>query len=222
MRTLRTLFENNRVWAESHKAGDAEFFARQARAQAPPYLWIGCSDSRVPANEIVGLPPGDLFVHRNIANLVAHGDANVLSVLQYGVDVLKVRDVIVCGHTGCGGVQAVLQGQRVGFADRWLRDVEDVMRRHEETLQALGDEPSRWRALCALNAIEQAANVCRTFVVEEAWKRHQPLAVHAWVYGLEDGLLLDLGFCATDRAELKPVYEEAIRGVQRGDWVKRK
>jgi len=210
MRTLRELIENNRAWAQAVAEGDSDFFAKSAGGQAPPYLWIGCSDSRVPANEIVGLHPGELFVHRNIANLVSPSDLNCQSVLQFAVDVLKIKHVIVCGHTKCGGVEAALRRQRLGLVDRWLRDVEDVMFRHESALATLEDDAARWSMLCALNTIEQAVNVCRSPAVQEAWLRHQPLEVHGWVYDVCTGLLRDLDFCVTHPRELKPLYARAL------------
>ena len=189
---LDELLERNRAWAAATVEADPEFFARLAERQAPAYLWIGCSDSRVPANQIVGLPPGDVFVHRNVANVVVHTDLNCLSVLQYAVDVLQVKHVIVCGHYGCGGVQAAVEGVRHGLIDNWLRHVTDVAERHEGELAAL-PATARFERLCELNVVEQVLNVCQTTVVEDAWARGQELTVHGLVYGLEDGLLRDLG-----------------------------
>jgi carbonic anhydrase len=187
------LFANNRAWAEALRARQPDFFARLARQQRPEYLWIGCADSRVPANEIVGLLPGELFVHRNIANVVLPTDLNVLSVLQFAVDLLQVKHVIVCGHYGCSGVRAALRGERVGLADLWLRHVQDVRAKYAARLDALPDEETRCRRLCELNVIEQARHVLQTPIVAEAWQRRQPLTVHGWIYGIEDGLLRDLG-----------------------------
>jgi carbonic anhydrase len=188
---LEDLFERNRAWATATVARDPGFFTELARHQSPEYLWIGCADSRVPANEILDLPPGDVFVHRNIANVVTHTDLNCLSVLQYAVDVLRVKHVIVCGHHGCGGVAAALEGTRHGLVDNWLRHVVDVAEKHATELDALADDERPVR-LCELNVVEQVANVCQTTVVEDAWARGDDLTVHGVVYGLEDGLLRDL------------------------------
>ena len=195
MADLSTLLANNRVWAAEMVARDGDFFTELARHQSPEYLWIGCSDSRVPANQIVGLPPGEVFVHRNVANVVVHTDLNCLSVLQYAVDVLRVRHVIVCGHYGCGGVRAALDGSRHGLIDNWLRHVGDVGEKHAGELATLADE-RRYDRLCELNVVEQVDNVCRTTIVEDAWARGQDLTVHGLVYGLADGLLRDLGVSA--------------------------
>jgi carbonic anhydrase len=189
---IEDLFERNRAWAAEMVARDAEFFAALVDRQSPDYLWIGCSDSRVPANQIVGLEPGEVFVHRNVANLVVHTDLNCLSVLQYAVEVLAVRHVVVCGHYGCGGVQAAHEGARHGLIDNWLRHVTDVARKHETELGTLPDD-ARVDRLCELNVAEQVANVCATTIVEEAWGRGQELTVHGVVYDLRDGLLQDLG-----------------------------
>ncbi len=212
MRTLRTLFENNRAWAEALRARDPEFFAALARQQSPKFLWIGCSDSRVPANEIVGLLPGELFVHRNVANLVIHTDLNCLSVLQYAVDVLQVEHIIVCGHYGCGGVRAALENRSHGLIDNWLRHVQDVIRKHETLLAAIPEEQKRIERLCELNVIEQVVNVCQTTIVEGAWARGQGLAVHGWIYSLTDGLLRDLDVCITSPEEVAPRYRAAVNG----------
>jgi carbonic anhydrase len=195
MRALPTLFDNNRAWAARRITERPDFFERLTAQQNPDYLWIGCSDSRVPANEIVGLLPGELFVHRNVANLVVHTDLNCLSVLQYAVDVLKVEHVIVCGHYGCGGVRAALENQQFGLIDNWLRHVQDVRARNAAAIDALPDAEARARLLCELNVLEQAAHVCQTTIVQDAWARHQPLTVHGWIYDLRDGLLRDLDFC---------------------------
>ena len=186
------LFARNRAWAEAMTRRDPQFFARLRSQQAPQFLWIGCSDSRVPANEIVGLLPGEMFVHRNVANVVVHADVNCLSCLQYAVDVLKVRDVIVCGHYGCGGVLAALRDDRLGLVDNWLRHVQDVRWKHEQELAALTDEAARHRRLCELNVAEQVLNVSQTTVVREAWARGQALELHGWIYDVGDGLLHDL------------------------------
>ena len=192
MSDLSHLIENNRKWAAKVTAAHPDFFQRLAAQQAPEYLWIGCSDSRVPANEIVGLLPGELFVHRNVANVVVHTDLNCLSVLQYAVDVLEVRHVIVCGHYGCGGVKAALEDSKLGLIENWLRHVQDVANLKAAALERL-DGAARVDRLCELNVIEQARHVCETTVVQDAWSRGQALSVHAWIYGLRDGRLSDLG-----------------------------
>jgi carbonic anhydrase len=192
MTTLAHLFEHNREWAARRVASDREFFTRLAAQQAPRYLWIGCSDSRVPANEIVGLDPGELFVHRNVANVVVHTDLNCLSVLQYAVDVLQVTHVIVCGHYGCGGVRAALDGSAHGLIDNWLRHVQDVQRASQSELSALPSGSAQVDRLCELNVIEQVRNISRTTIVQDAWRRGHPLELHGWIYGLSDGLLHDL------------------------------
>jgi carbonic anhydrase len=202
MRTLSDLFRNNRKWASQMLERDAGFFGKLVAQQSPDYLWIGCADSRVPANEIVGLLPGELFVHRNVANVVVHTDLNCLSVLQYAVDVLEVDHVIVCGHYGCGGVQAALRDSRLGLIDNWLRHVQDVARRHAAELQALHDEAQRVNRLCELNVIAQVVHVGQTTIVQEAWRRGKKLEVHGWVYGLHDGLLKDLHVGVNSREEL--------------------
>jgi carbonic anhydrase len=213
MKDLRELLASNRAWAEGIKAEDPEFFQTLARQQTPRYLWIGCSDSRVPATQLVGLLPGDMFVHRNVANVVVHTDFNCLSVLQFAVDVLKVEHVIVCGHYGCGGVQAAMRNLRLGLIDNWLRHVQDVMHDHEAQLSAINDEAARLDRLCELNVIEQVLSVGRTTIVQSAWGRGQELAVHGWVYGIEDGLLRDLNIRVGNQKELTSAYEEAVRGL---------
>jgi carbonic anhydrase len=190
VRTLSHLFDNNKAWAARIRQRNPEFFTTLSQQQSPKYLWIGCSDSRVPANQIVGLSPGELFVHRNIANLVVHTDLNCLSVMQFAVEILKVEHIIVCGHYGCSGVQATLRGDRLGLSDNWLRHIEDVRQKHEKTLANAGGEASD--RLCELNVIEQVANVRDTTIARDAWERGQELAVHGWIYGLHDGLLRDL------------------------------
>ena len=201
---LASLLRDNRVWADSMVAKDPNFFKNLEAQQSPEYLWIGCSDSRVPANELLGLAPGELFVHRNIANVVVHSDLNCLSVLQFAVDVLKVKHIIIVGHYGCKGVHAAMTGTRIGLADNWLRHVQDVHQKHE---RYLGDVlPSRQRAdrLCELNVMEQVVNVCQTTIIIDAWDRGQPLSVHGWVYGLQDGLLNDLEMTVSAGHELAP------------------
>ncbi len=210
MRTLRQLFENNQAWASGIVRKDPEFFSTLSRQQTPAYLWIGCSDSRVPANQIVGLLPGELFVHRNIANLVVHTDLNCLSVMQFAVEILKVRHVIVCGHHGCSGVGAALRGDRIGLSDNWLRHVQDVRQKHEGLLAGRG-LPEAADRLCELNVIEQVANVCATTIVRDAWARGQELSVHGWVYGLKDGLLHDLNLTVTGAAEVPAMYAAALQ-----------
>jgi carbonic anhydrase len=214
MRTLRRLFDNNRAWAEAIRQQDPNFFGKLSKQQFPDYLWIGCSDSRVPANQIVGLLPGELFVHRNVANLVVHTDLNCLSVMQFAVDILKVRHIIVCGHYGCSGVQAALRGDRIGLCDNWLRHVQDVRQKYAAVLGKAGRGAAD--RLCELNVIEQVANVCQTTIARDAWERGQALAVHGWVYGIQDGLLKDLNVTATDSSEARAVYEAAVTQSARG------
>lgn len=213
MDKLSHLFAQNKAWADDVRARDPDFFLKLSRLQEPQYLWIGCSDSRVPANEIVGLPPGELFVHRNVANVVVHTDLNCLSVIQFAVDLLKVRHIIVCGHYGCSGIRATLRCARVGLADNWLRHVQDVKEKHECRLSELLGYENRNDRLCELNVIEQVANVCRTSVVREAWERNQPLMVHGWIYGLKDGLLHDLRTTASSPEEAEASYKAAVAGL---------
>jgi carbonic anhydrase len=192
MKDLKRLLEQNRAWAESIKANDPDFFQTLAKQQSPRFLWIGCADSRVPATQLVGMVPGEMFVHRNVANVVDHTDFNCLSVMQYAVDVLKVEHIIVCGHHGCGGVKAAMDNLQLGLIDNWLRHVQDVLHEHEELLADVKDEDKRLDRLCELNVIEQVLNVGRTTIVQSAWQRGQEVVVHGWIYGLEDGLLRDL------------------------------
>ncbi len=210
MDDLPQLFAQNRAWADAITLRDPEFFVKLSRQQNPEYLWIGCSDSRVPANEIIGLLPGEVFVHRNIANVVCHTDLNCLSVLQYAVDVLKVKHVMVVGHYGCGGVRAALRCDRVGLADNWLRHVQDVKSRHEACIHSLHGEDTRANRLCELNVIEQVSNVCQTTIVRDAWERGQTLTVHGWIYGLKDGLLRDLRMTAASASEAEAAYRAAV------------
>ena len=210
MRSLSHLFEKNRAWSERIRRADPDFFPRLSRLQQPQYLWIGCADSRVPANEIVDLAPGELFVHRNVANVVVHTDLNCLSVMQFAIDVLKVRHIIVCGHYGCSGVSAALEDRRIGLADNWLRHVQDVHAKHGERVGNVAGIPERIDRLCELNVIEQVANVCQTTIVRDAWDRGQPLAVHGWVYGLKDGLLRDLGTTVLGPDEAQSMYQAAL------------
>jgi carbonic anhydrase len=215
VRTLRHLFDNNRAWASSVHARDPGFFETLSRQQSPRYLWIGCADSRVPANEIVGLLPGELFVHRNVANVVVHTDLNCLSVLQYAVDVLRVEHVIVCGHYGCGGVRAAMARDALGLIDNWLRHVQDVQDRHGSMLDGLEQETAADR-LCELNVLEQTRNVCQTTVVRDAWSRRQPLSVHGWIYALRDGLLRDLRFTTSALDQVVTEYEGALAHIRDG------
>ncbi len=210
---LSQLLERNRAWSEALRARDPEFFDRLSRQQAPEYLWIGCSDSRVPANQIIDMAPGEVFVHRNVANVVVPSDLNALSTIQFAVDVLKVAHVLVVGHYGCGGVQAVLENRRLGLVDNWLRHVDDVRRKHAGALQRLPDQASRHARLCELNVIEQAANVCQSTVVRDAWERGQPLAVHGWIYGLEDGRVRDLGLQVTGSDRIEAEVARALEQV---------
>jgi len=210
MQTLIQLFENNRTWAGRIRQQDPDFFLKLSRQQLPGYLWIGCSDSRVPANEIVGLLPGELFVHRNIANLVVHTDLNCLSVMQFAVDILKVRHIIVCGHYGCSGVQAVLRRDRIGLSDNWLRHVQDVREKHQPHLIGINSDAAACNRLCELNVIEQVANVCQTTIARDAWERGQELAVHGWIYGLQDGLLRDLNMTVAAFQDTPAVYHTAV------------
>lgn len=212
MRQLSHLFANNRAWADRIRSEDPEFFEKLSHQQAPRYFWIGCSDSRVPANQITGLLPGEMFVHRNVANVAPPDDLNCQSTLQFAVDVLQVRHVIVCGHYGCGGVRAVFQRQRFGLVDKWLRHVESVRQKHVGQLSALVDDTQRLDRLCELNVIEQVASVCGAASVREAWRRSQPLAVHGWIYAISDGLLRDLGLCVARPEELEPAYQVAVTG----------
>ena len=211
MCSLDGLFANNRAWANQRVAEDPEYFTRLVKLQAPKYLWIGCSDSRVPANEILGLAPGEVFVHRNVANLVVHSDLNCLSVLQYAVDVLKVEHIMVVGHYGCGGVQAVAERRSVGLADNWLRHVADIAFKHIDRLDRQGDKAELGRRLVELNVVEQVANVCRSTILREAWFRGQPVAVHGMVYGLDDGLLRPLGVAIDGSQDWEERHEASIQ-----------
>jgi carbonic anhydrase len=193
MKDLKRLLDQNRAWAENIKASDPDFFPALAKQQSPKFLWIGCADSRVPANQLAGLMPGEMFVHRNVANVVDHTDFNCLSVMQYAVDVLKVEHIIVCGHHGCGGVKAAMDNLQLGLIDNWLRHVQDVVHEYEKLLATIDNETERFDRLCELNVIEQVRNVGRTTIVQSAWQRGQELGVHGWIYGLQDGLLRDLG-----------------------------
>ena len=216
MNRLDDLLHNNRAWAERISREDPGFFERLSRQQTPKYLWIGCSDSRVPANQVVDLAPGEVFVHRNVANVVVHTDLNCLSVIQFAVDALKVRHVMVVGHYGCGGVKAALHGMRVGLADNWLRHVNDVKMRQRGRLMHLCTSEQE-DTLCEMNVIEQVGNVAQTNIVQDAWKRGQQLTVHGWCYGLKDGLVKDLGVTVSHPDQVVDVYREAIKRYPRGD-----
>jgi carbonic anhydrase len=207
---LPDLFANNRRWAAKMTANDPAFFQKLSRQQTPRYLWIGCADSRVPANEITGLLPGELFVHRNVSNVVALNDPNCLSVIQYAVDVLRVRHIIVCGHLGCGGIEAALEGRSLGLSDQWLKHVRDVRDKHRAQLGAL-EKAFQWNRLCELNVIEQVINVARTSTVQDAWSRQQSLSIHGWIYAIDDGLLRDLGISITQPEEAPRQYEAAVK-----------
>lgn len=209
MPALTQLFEQNRSWAEKIKAREPDFFSTLAQQQSPEYLWIGCSDSRVPANQIIGLLPGEVFVHRNVANVVVHTDLNCLSVMQFGVDAIKVKHILVVGHYGCGGVNAALFSRRLGLIDNWLRHIQDVRQKHSDRLEQFPVE-ARADKLCELNVIEQVVNVCQTTVVQDAWERGQPLSIHGWVYSLEDGLIRDLGISVDAPGALSSAYEGAL------------
>jgi carbonic anhydrase len=213
MNKLTHLFDKNRAWSEAMHKREPEFFAKLSRQQSPEYLWIGCSDSRVPANQIVGLLPGEIFVHRNIANVVVHTDLNCLSVAQFAVDVIKVRHIIVCGHYGCGGVRAALRGDRHGLVDNWLRHVQDVRDKHDSLLKTLDNEVERSDRLCELNVLEQVLNVSQTSIVRDAWYRGQELTVHSWIYGLHDGLIRDLGMAVGAWKEVEPAHRKAIASI---------
>jgi carbonic anhydrase len=206
MRLLEDLLDNNVRWAESIKAQDPEFFSKLAHQQSPQYLWIGCSDSRVPANELLGLLPGDIFVHRNVANVVIHTDLNCLSVLQYAIEVLHVKHVIVTGHYGCGGVRAAMENKELGLIDNWLRNIKDTYHQHHRKLDLLNSEQAKVDALCELNVRAQVANVCHTTVVQNAWRHGQELSVHGWIYSIADGILHDLGVTVTGLDQVSEIY----------------
>lgn len=216
---LSALFAKNRAWAAEVTRQDADFFERLSRQQNPEYLWIGCADSRVPANQIVGLLPGEMFVHRNVANLVVHTDLNCLSVLQYAVEVLCVRHVIVCGHYGCGGVRAAVENKQLGLIDNWLRHVQDAQQKHSAILSRIAGETECLERLCELNVIEQMVNVCRTTIVQDAWERGQPLAVHGWIYKLQDGLVHALSPRVQAFSELETCYKAAIAAALPGNYA---
>lgn len=212
--SLDQLLSNNKDWAQKMIAKDPEFFKKLVAQQSPEFLWIGCSDSRVPANEIVGLLPGELFVHRNVANVIVHTDLNSLSVLQFAIDVLGINHIIVCGHYGCSGVHAALERRRVGLADNWLRHVQDVHQKHERYLGDVLPSKERRDRLCELNVLEQVINVCQTTIVQDAWERGQSLTVHSWVYSLEDGIVRDLGMAVSQSDTLMPQFETSLQRYQ--------
>jgi carbonic anhydrase len=212
---LDHLFAANRAWVADVNDADPRFFSRLSSQQAPQYLWIGCSDSRVPANQITGLMPGEVFVHRNVANVVVHTDLNCLSVIQFAVDILQVRDIIVCGHYGCGGVHAAFTRRKVGLADNWIRHVQDVHEKHGRYLGQVTGEGAALDRLCELNVLEQVRHVCQTSIVQEAWARGQRLAVHGWIYGVRDGLLRDLGLSVDDPDSLAGAYDRAVEATSR-------
>ncbi len=213
MGTLNHLFESNKAWAASIVKQDPKFFEKLARQQSPEYLWIGCADSRVPANQIVDVLPGEMFVHRNIANLVVHTDLNCLSVMQFAVEILKVRHIIVCGHYGCSGVRAALRRDRVGLADNWLRHVQDVHEKHRERLIDPATSEAAHNRLCELNVIEQVANVCQTTIALDAWERGQELSIHGWIYGIQDGIIRNLNTTVTNSTESSGIYHSALAAL---------
>ena len=213
MTDIAALLRQNHAWADRVRRDDPAFFDRLSMQQSPRYLWIGCSDSRVPANQILGLDPGEVFVHRNIANVMSHGDLNALSVVQFAVDILKVEHILLVGHYGCGGVHAAMTGARVGLADNWLRHVGDVASKHSALLEQVETENLRHARLCELNVVEQVVNVCQTTIVQDAWARGQPLTVHGWVYSLHDGLVRELGMDVENNEQMVPAYREALRGM---------
>jgi len=206
MRILGHLFKNNSIWATKIKESDPDFFIKLSKQQNPEYLWIGCSDSRVPANEIVDVMPGEIFVHRNIANLVIHTDMNCLSVIQYAVEILKVKHIIVCGHYGCGGIQAAMDNHEHGLIDNWIRTIKDMYHSCRERIDALENDKEKVDLLCELNVIEQVANVCHTTIVQNAWKSGQELAVHGWIYSIKNGILKDLNICTTSLDEISQIH----------------
>ena len=206
MQILKNIFEKNKKWAAKIKESDPDFFRKLSKQQNPEYLWIGCSDSRVPANEIVGMLPGEMLVHRNIANLVIHTDINCLSVIQYAVEVLKVKHIIVCGHYGCGGIKAAMDNREHGLIDNWLRNIKDVYRYHQDQIESLKNQNEKFDLLCELNVVEQVSNICHTTIIQNAWKSGQELAVHGWAYRIEDGILRDLNVCITNLEAISQIH----------------
>lgn len=211
---LNNLMARNRIWSANRQAQEPDYFTRLAALQAPEYFWIGCSDSRVPANVVAGLDPGEVFVHRNVANIIHSSDMNLLSSLEFAVEALKVREIIVCGHYGCGGVKAAMEGASLGLIDNWLRHIQDVRDRHQEFLDALPDDEARWQALCELNVVEQVRNIARTTLVRDAWKRRASLTLHGWIYGLADGRLHDLRASVAEGSELHATFTQAVAAVR--------
>jgi carbonic anhydrase len=216
MQSVQHLFEKNREWSERIRTEDPQFFERLAKIQSPEYLWIGCSDSRVPANQITGLLPGEVFVHRNVANQVVHSDLNCLSVLQFAVDVLRVKHILVVGHYGCGGVRAAHDNLRLGLVDNWLRHIQDVKQKHIDFIDALPDSKTRIDRLCELNVVEQVHNVCHTTVLQEAWNRGQEVTVHGWIFGLDDGIVRDLQVSISKGCDHHEIYAAALANLQSG------
>lgn len=214
MGTLENLLGNNRQWASDRIAQQGDFFKRLENIQSPKYLWIGCSDSRVPANEIVALDPGEMFVHRNVGNVVVHTDLNCLSVIQYAVEVLHVEHIMVVGHYGCGGVRAAMQNKRLGLIDNWLRHIQDVNQKYRSIVEAAGDIEKQVDRLCELNVIEQTLNVAETTIIQDAWAKGQPLQVHGWVYGLKDGIIRDLKITMDSPDDMTGIYQRAVSGVK--------
>jgi len=212
--SLEELFDSNRRWAAETERRTPGFFTKLLAQQSPQYLWIGCADSRVPANEILGLLPGDVFVHRNVANVVVHSDLNALSVMQFAIDMLQVRHIMVVGHYGCGGVAAALHDRRIGLADNWIRHVQDVRNKHRTWIDGMTDETLKLKALCELNVLEQSLNVCETTVVQDAWTRQQSVVVHGWVYGLHNGLIEDLRMTASNAGEVAAAYGLALGALK--------
>lgn len=209
MTDTKELFDRNKAWTAAITAEDPDFFKKLAAQQSPKYLWIGCADSRVPANEIVGLLPGELFVHRNVGNSIIHTDLNCLSVIQYAVDVLKVEHIIVCGHYGCSGVKAAMENMPLGIVDYWLRHIKDLYQKHHAAIKQIADEEKRWDRMCELNVVEQVYNVCHTNIIQDAWERRQPLSVHGWIYSIKDGLLRDLGVEFNSKDDISKLYRMA-------------
>lgn len=222
MKTLKPLLDNNKRWSAKVTTTDPTFFRRLSEQQSPEYLWIGCSDSRVPANEIVDLLPGELFVHRNVANVVVHTDLNCLSVIQYAVDVLKVKHIIVCGHYGCGGVHAALQHRRFGLIDNWLRHIQDIHDIHRDIVSSEENVQQQTDRLCELNVIEQVSNVCETTIVQDAWARGHSLSVHGWIYGLQDGIIRDLNVTIQEPGEMQTLRDQAVAAVSRSAQARKK
>ncbi|MCB0342273.1 MAG: carbonate dehydratase [Pseudobdellovibrionaceae bacterium] len=207
MKTLKHIFDKNQAWAMKLREDQPEIFSRLSKDQQPEYLWIGCSDSRVPANEICGLDPGEMFVHRNIANMVVHTDLNCLSVIQFAIDVLKIKNIIVCGHYGCGGVKTAYQGDSLGLIDNWLANIKDVIAKSQPELKSLKDPQAQVDRICELNVAQQVQNLCSTTIVQNAWKRGQELSVHGWIYNMKDGLLHDLGLCFSSPAQIAETFQ---------------